>query len=390
MKRTLLWAAVLVTMVSSFALSQDGGLNIFGYFQSSFYRYTNHNSNEVQTSFNMNQLNLLLQKDFGSDFSAFVNFELTNTFDTKRGWGRYKIEEAWVKYTYADWLNVRAGLLIPRFNNLNEIKNRTPLLLYAFRPIAYETTIDGIITLEDYAPGQAFLQVDGFVPLGALNVDYAAYVGNSESGYINTDGEIYSPSGVDYTPMKLVGGRLGARYGATKAGVSFTHDRDYRREPILTANQFGPGFPPVDLATLGDLVRTRLGFDFSTSLYGFSFEGEYTKVSTDPTTVQQQALDQLKLFTGGLYGNTIEKTFYYANLGYDVFSNTTVYAGYSYLEEKLESFIADGLPSYTAGITFRPIDQIALKAQYITFKLNNTQTVNVDFEYIYAAVSVYF
>ena len=42
--------------------------------------------------------------------------------------GSTKLEEVWVKYRADRRFNLKMGMLIPIFNNLNEINNRTALL----------------------------------------------------------------------------------------------------------------------------------------------------------------------------------------------------------------------------------------------------------------------
>ncbi len=415
--------ALIAAACSSASAQSD--LNIFGYFQTSANIFTDKNLNQTTQSFGLNQLNLFFQKDFGSNFSSFVNFEATNSFDASRAVGNFKVEEGWMKYTYRDYLNVKAGLIIPTFNNLNEIKNRTPLLPYVFRPLAYESTIDQIITLEDYVPQRAFLQVDGIIPIDKLSLDYAFYVGNSESQFTraNTSSNPFDLNipGADTTSHKLLGGRVGMKYGGVKVGVSYTDDNDFRygstvsKGSFISANDTARMIPtpygvlslyqvfgnqPVsDLGALGALKRNRLGLDFSVTKYGFTLETEYIKVSTSPTAAQQTMLDQLvagttpilaQLGQKPLYTNKIEKSFYYGNLGYDVSDNVTAYAGYSYMEESLNTYFADGLSTMTFGGVYKPIEQIALKAQYQTFKLKNIDRLKVDYQYVFLSASIFF
>jgi len=425
MKRIITLALIVAAWTSAGAQSD---LSMFGYFQTSANMFTDKHLDQTTHSFGLNQLNFFLQKDFGSNFSSFVNFEATNSFDADKVVGNFKIEEGWMKYTYRDYLNVKVGLLIPTFNNLNEIKNRTPLLPYVFRPMAYESTIDQIITIEDYVPQRAFLQIDGFIPVDKLSFDYALYVGNSETQFVraNSSTNPYDTKipGSDTTSHKMLGGRVGLKYGGLKVGVSFTDDNDFRygavagRGAFISANDTTPMIPhpanpniklslyqvfgnqPVaDLGVLGALKRNRVGIDVSLTKYGFTIEGEYIKVSTSPTAAQQAALDQLvagttpilaQLGKKPLFTNKVDKTFYYGNVSYDFLDNVTAYAGYSYLEESLNTYTADGLSTITFGGVYKPIDQIALKAQYQTFKLKNTDILNVDYQYLFLSASIFF
>ncbi len=133
------------------AFGQDlEDLRLFGYFQGRLL-YSNEEGvpegPEQKAGFTLQQLNFMFAKDFGSDFSAFGNVELTNSFSTENAWGSLKLEEAWMRYNHSSSFNVKAGLQIPIFNNLNEIKNRTPLLPYVGRPSVYETAFSELLPI---------------------------------------------------------------------------------------------------------------------------------------------------------------------------------------------------------------------------------------------------
>ena len=422
-----IYLVILISIIFTTAEAQSD-LSIFGYFQNSANIFTDNSLKRTTHSFGLNQLNLFFQKDFGYNLSSFVNFEATNSFSANNGIGNFKIEEAWLKYSFRDYLTVRTGLIIPAFNNLNEIKNRTPLLPYVFRPLAYESTIENIITLEDYVPQRAFLQIEGFIPIDLLSVDYAVYIGNSETQFIhgNQSANAYDTTipGSDTTAHKLLGGRVGVKYNGIKLGVSFTDDNDFRYGSVaqkgsfisakdttpMIHNPMNPGTylslyqvfgdqPVSDLGSLGALKRNRIGIDFSITKYGFTLETEYIKVFTSPTAAQQVRLDQLvagttpilqQLGLKPMYNNKIEKTFYYGNLGYDINNDISVYTGYSYAQETFNTYFADGLQTITFGGVFKPIEQIALKAQYQTFKLKNTDLVKVDYQFIFLSASIFF
>lgn len=410
---------LMVISLTGWAPAQSDGLSIFGYFQSSFQSQTDNDRGITANSFNLNQLNLFLQNDFSGSVTAFVNFEMTNGFTTDKNIGDFRIEEAWIKYTYADWLAVKAGALIPTFNNLNEIKNRTPLLPYVFRPIAYESTIGDIISLEDYVPQKALVQVEGRYPAGDVTLEYAVFAGNNESAYQKQNrastGATEFVTGSDTVSFKMIGGRVGVRYDGIKAGVSVTSDKDFRHRSIVpkgfynafdtTLNALG-AFPSTDLGTLGDVDRVRLGVDLSVSKFGFTVEGEVIMVTPSLTGAQQAELDKVGSAIpvvvptpGGPmtvatisqpYNNAMDKLFYYGYLGYDVTDQWTVYGGYSYLEEKLEKFFADGMSMTTGGVVYRPMDRVVLKGQYQTFALNNRTYRKVDYSNYLVAVSVFF
>ena len=95
-------------------------------------------SSGTRNTFILQQANIFFRKQFNSRFAAFVDLEFTNTYASTRKWGTFRLEEAWVRYQTSEEFSIKAGLLVPVFNNLNEIKNRMPLLPYITRPFVYE------------------------------------------------------------------------------------------------------------------------------------------------------------------------------------------------------------------------------------------------------------
>jgi hypothetical protein len=131
---------LLLCIPASRASARDGDapLRVFGYFQNSLQHWTTFENHPPQNSFSVQQLNLFMKKDLAPHWTAFVNFEFLNNYSSSRRWGAMNLEEAWVKYQSGPTFNLKLGLQIPTFNNLNEIKNRTPLLPYVIRPLVYE------------------------------------------------------------------------------------------------------------------------------------------------------------------------------------------------------------------------------------------------------------
>jgi hypothetical protein len=145
--------------------------------------------------------------------------------------------------------NLKLGLQIPTFNNLNEFKNRTPLLPFIIRPLVYETSFGEFLALKDFVPARAFVQAYGFLPAGETKFDYAVYLGNSPN--INTE-PTRGQTGVDTTTAFLVGGRLGIRYGELKLGLSATYDKTNGLADLADTLHRRP-------AELQELPFTRLG-----------------------------------------------------------------------------------------------------------------------------------
>ncbi len=374
------------------AAEAAGQFTTFGYFQTSFQHRTTFDNDPKQNSFSLQQLNLFFQTDVSRRWRAFVNFEVLNNFSSSRRWGAFNVEEAWLRYSASPKFSLKIGLQIPIFNSLNEIKNRTPLLPYIIRPLVYETSFNEFIATEDFVPARAFVQADGFVPLGRAKLDYAAYLGNSpniRSQFDNPREGDQEQTGIDTTITLLVGGRLGLRLGEVKVGVSATHDVTNEFKGI--ERHFGG---PESRFT--GISRVRLGADFSVHLGRLSFEGEWIQVSYDD--------DEPDL--------NVDKTFFYGTLGVQLTEQLFVYATYWHtLRRQIEYNIngPDGLiPVFPtdleievvqAGLAYTPNDRITLKAQagpadivqtVTAVPFGNIDRITSDFEIFSLAASVLF
>ncbi|MCU0425123.1 MAG: hypothetical protein MUF71_05790 [Candidatus Kapabacteria bacterium] len=366
-------------------------LRIYGYMQVLGYnqRTNNNISTPVGTisntsernTFSLQQMNLFLSKPLGERFSAFVNLEFSLSYASQRGWGSFSVEEAWANYNHSEALNVKAGLLLPTFNNLNELKNRTPLLPYLFRPFVYETSIASLLNAEDFLPERAYLQFYGSVPLGGLRLDYALHTGNSEKSYISNSNERLPQAaitGEDTSPFKATGGRIGLRNASEtfKVGISGTYDRDNRRDTTF-GGPLGMGRQEY-LAPLGDVERFRVGADLSFSLGNFAFEGEYIGVFHNVTYPTN-------------FRGTLDKTFYYGNLLYNFTDNFYAYVNYGYLKGDVitpTDPTANGLDAFGGGLGYRIIDGLVAKTQYQLLQTRASDAVRLNF--IYFGLSVIF
>ncbi len=368
-------AIIFLQLPEAHSQPGESGFNVFGYFQAAF----DHTSSRVgrgngpSNSFYLQQLNLMGSNEFTPNLNAFVNFELTNTYSSGKGWGSFSIQEAWVKYRFANELSVKAGLSIPVFNNLNEIKNRTPLLPYIFRPFVYEASIADIFPLNELVPEQAFLQAYGFVPLGdELKLDYAAYVGNGDPEYTNAGPSSYFPRGTDTTLFKMVGGRVGMRTDDIKAGISMTADKDNG----------------ADLG-LGPVPRYRFGADFSFHVSGLTGEFEFIDVYHAMTPEQSATLAAVAGMAPQL-GTNLDKYFYYGLLSYDISDELFGYTGYNYLRDRSIAALDFGLEGYTVGGGFRVHSRVVVKGQYIHFRVRDNPFLKFREDHFMAAVSVFF
>ena len=348
---------------------QENPLKIFGYFQNSFGHIT-HDDQKNYNSFNMQQLNVLLQKDLLEDWTAFINFQGVNNFSAERRWGSFSIEEAWIRYRYDNHFNLKLGLQIPVFNRLNEIKNRTPLLPYVVLPLVYEDSFSEDVDIESYIPKRAFFQVYGFWSFfDNFKLDYAAYLGNSPN---ISRWEDNSNSGQDTTDTILSGGRIGIRYKGVKAGFSYTSDQ------ILN---FAYQIADLDSAAqnkfkTNSVHRVRIGLDFSVEIGDWTFESEYIDVLFD---------NQGTIFE-------MDRRFYYGTLGYQINNELFSYLSYWFLKEKYEPIGTHAFKVLTPGLAYNLSEIITLKAQFarIFFETTGFLQPNVNFNYYSTAVSVYF
>jgi hypothetical protein len=364
--KTITLALLFLCGVSPIHAQPSGvELKVFGYFQVSLGYRNDLDSTVTNKSFSLQQLNLFLQKELAPRWTVFINFELVNSFSSFHNWGAHNLEEAWVSYRRSAQLKLKLGLQVPPFNNLNEIKNKTPLLPYIIRPLAYESSFNEIISLEEFAPRQAFVQLSGFIPAKDLKVDYALFAGNSPN--VNND-PARGQTGVDTTKLFLVGGRFGLRTSNLKLGVSATFDH-----VDFSPRAKSPGFSPSDFKKL---PRLRLGGDFSLNAGKWTWESEFIQVTYDD---DHPALN-------------IDKKFYYGTLGYHFTERLFAYGGYWFTG-------ANSLPTQdldiiapTIGAAYNFSEAIFVKAQYgpVRFETSQPKASENRADYYFLAVSVIF
>jgi hypothetical protein len=353
---------------------QSDDLRLFGYFQNNFDR-TSVDLDKVNlikdNSFLMQQMNIFMAKDFNPELGSFVNLEFTNSYSSAINVGDIKIEEAWVKYSPSNSINIKAGLLIPRFNNLNEIKNKTVILPYILRPLVYETVFSTQFNTEDFVPEQVYLQAYGDVSLGSdLRMNYTAYAGNlsSENLMKNSAG---LAAGSDSSRYKMVGGRLGFDYNNLSFGISGTYDRK---------NLFAYG--------IGYVPRMRFGAYLNFATSGFELESEYIRVYNKLTSEDYNLLKGLQMFNPTA-PTGFNKYYFHVNLLYNVNDKLFAYAGYDYLTTEDNYYSMGGIKQPTFGGGYKIGDNVVLKAQYAYQQLN-VFSVKVDRTDYLLAASIYF
>ena len=345
-----------------FAQSWSSPLKVFGFFQTSYYQTMHLGGSNDYNTFNTQQLNLFFQKDLAKKWTSFVNFEILNNFSSNKQWGSLNLEEAWIKYYAGPQFTMRLGLQIPIFNNLNEIKNRTPLLPYIIRPLAYESSFGEFLALEELTPERAFVQTNGFIPVSKSKIDYAFYIGNSPN--VN-DNPNYTQTGIDTTNTLLYGGRIGFRISDFKLGISATYDKTNafkNLEPLIGVAQ---GF-------LEKVQRTRVGGDLSYDFKSLRFEGEFIKVNYDDD------VDELKF----------DKWFYYYTLGYFIDEEVFLYYSYWLTDEYYNYSNPTGenldirsakvkVVVPTIGLSYHMTERITFKGQFAQVKIHDSQEFKV-------------
>jgi hypothetical protein len=369
----------LLILLSGVAAGQSVSnvLDVFGYFQATF----DHSSDETdiigippmsgtRNTFILQQANIFFRKEFTPRLSAFVSLEFTNTYASTRNWGTFRLEEAWVRYQTSEEFSVKAGLLVPVFNNLNQIKNRMPLLPYITRPFVYEAAAEGVSDLNEFTPGSAFIQIEGAVPVGDFRVDYAAFAGNGDPDFVSSgqEGARYSIGGTDTTTFKMIGGRFGLRVGKLKAGFSMTSDK---------ANWVQIGIGPVQ--------RMRFGADLSYQFGPLYLESELisTKEYMDD---RQMGIYSTVAKLNPTLGRDPGNLFVYGVLSYDLSERFYVYGGIEYLETRKASITHGTM----AGGGYRPIDELVLKLQYLHISNEFQGLSSYSSDRIQAGVSVMF
>ncbi len=361
----LLWPGV----PKAFGQFGEMPFNTFGYFQVSFQNQHDANGDDDENSFSVQQLNLILESNLSQNWRAFIDLEMLNNFSSSRRWGSFDLNEAWISYRADSRLTLKAGLHVPIFNHLNDIKNRTPLLPYVIRPLVYEESFGEILNIEEYVPERAFAQARGFLPVGSAKMDYALYLGNSpniRSQFDNERDDADGQTGIDTTTTLLVGGRLGLRYRELTLGGSATRE---------TVNFFRDLEGPLEVAprSLSSVPKTRLGADLGIHLGKFSFEGEVIAVryDVDPPS-------GLRPRPGGERPRIdLDRLFYYGTLGYHINEDLFAYGSYWFSEEGFDlrtgsTNLLDELDIevFTTGLRYTVLrddigfDRVTLKAQY--------------------------
>jgi hypothetical protein len=414
MQRILLAALGLLVVLP--ASAQDD-LSIFGYFQSQF-RYSTEDSffdvpspgqreyeDRTRTAFTIQHLNVLAAKSLSPRTSAFLNAELVNAYDSEAGFGELRIQEAWFRFRTDRRFNLRVGLLLPTFNNLNEIRNRSPLLPYILRPLPYENSLAQVSEAAAFAPQRAYVDVSGSLPAtDKLTFDYAAHLGTAEEEFGTRVLSGTTPAGLDTTSFFSTGGRIGVRYDELKLGVSATYDHENvgigvpaALVPALPLLQgAGINVSPTGVQTV---PRVRLGADFSGAYRAFFFESEFIAVDLNLEDDEQALLDLLSegapaagiAAPAPFLSNDFDRTFYYGLAGFNFFDDRFyVYGTYNSVDGGPTNNVRGRIGYLSAGAGYRPVFGVTLKAQYVALSSEGTPFLDFNGDYVFLGASVLF
>lgn len=381
MKKLYTITILFVIFISTFSVSKSQDLRVFGFTQFYYAAEVIEESNVASAdkdfnSFRLQQFNLMASSNLGKGFNLFVNLEYTNNYDFLKNWGNSRIQEVYLNYSNINGtFNFKFGQFLPRFNYLYELYNRMPLLPTIWRPMVYEPVFQSLFSIEDFVPETAFLQFYGTLPMSnTTTFDYAAYIGNSEKSFSKNNDETVSAPGTNFTTKLAYGTRVGIEYSSLKAGnlklgVSFALDHDKKSGMDLN------GDGTVD--HIGDPMRNKLGIDFGYQNWGFNIQAELINVMYNLSDKEQENLDKLNPASIGL-GSELDKLFYYFLLQYYFMEDWSVYAQYSFINDKFFPMISEGMKGYDFGVTYAPIQTVVFKAQ-----VNRFEVMENDFGVVY-------
>lgn len=391
MKISLIFCfGVSVLFTQSVLAQEDESLQIYGYAQSlvnaRFTDYTIYENEKIgipfdqvfshrSTTLSLHQLNLFFRRSLNEKASFFVNLEASNSFSSRTPSGYIEIPEGWLSYRFSEHSEFKIGMILPRFNNLLEVRNRLPLFPYLIRPIVYENLVESIYRPEDYRPENAFAQYVYNRPINDhLYLDAAFYVGNSENSFlakfsakdVGTEGgsiEEYSSIyvGENTNTALLWGGRVGIEnnFSTFKLGISGTYDEDNktREEASILAL---PG--AVTPASFGEVKRYRIGADLSFMYKKFDVEYEFISVLHNH--------DQIRSISPSFQSVNLNKTFQYINVTYNISDQVYAFGGANYNQDLTYEFTLNDSPEaagfmvLTAGTGWNAFENTMVKMQY--------------------------
>lgn len=406
-KAALILLLGLLCTTKSFAQDEDE-LFVFGFaqvlFNAKMMDFTVNESTLIpfefeqsfeSNSFSLHQVNLFFQKTINERSLFFLSLEASGSYSTKTPSGNFEIPEGWINYRFSELLELKAGLLLPKFNNLTEIKNRLPLFPYLIRPLMYEGLLSSLVYVEDYKPQSAYFQISGSKKIRpSHSLEYALYVGNAENSFLSkqiddsftvNENSAALYRGENLNTALLFGGRIGVIQNLQnfKAGVSFTYDKDNKTKEENSMFRL----PGLTTPVLGEIDRYRLGFDLSFNIADFSFEGEYMGAFHDHSVVRK---------TPAYSNANLNKFFLYSGLTYHISEQFYAFGYYSLSKDYSYEFIhantpsAGGINIYSVGGGWKPFENTSIKLQYLKSDIGANDYLEYSITMISLGVSTIF
>jgi hypothetical protein len=406
-KAALILILGLLCTTKSFAQDEDE-LYVFGFaqvlFNAKMMDFTVNESTLIpfefeqsfeSNSFSLHQVNLFFQKSINERSLFFLSLEASGSYSTKTPSGNFEIPEGWINYRFSELLELKAGLLLPKFNNLTEIKNRLPLFPYLIRPLMYEGLLSSLVYVEDYKPQSAYFQISGSKKIRpSHSLEYALYVGNAENSFLSkqiddsftvNENSAALYRGENLNTALLFGGRIGVIQNLQnfKAGVSFTYDKDNKTKEENSMFRL----PGLTTPVLGEIDRYRLGFDLSFNIADFSFEGEYMGAFHDHSVVRK---------TPAYSNANLNKFFLYSGLTYHISEQFYAFGYYSLSKDYSYEFIhantpsAGGINIYSVGGGWKPFENTSIKLQYLKSDIGANDYLEYSITMISLGVSTIF
>lgn len=406
-KAALILLLGLLCTTKSFAQDEDE-LYVFGFaqvlFNAKMMDFTVNESTLIpfefeqsfeSNSFSLHQVNLFFQKPINERSLFFLSLEASGSYSTKTPSGNFEIPEGWINYRFSELLELKAGLLLPKFNNLTEIKNRLPLFPYLIRPLMYEGLLSSLVYVEDYKPQSAYFQISGSKKIRpSHSLEYALYVGNAENSFLSkqiddsftvNENSAALYRGENLNTALLFGGRIGVIQNLQnfKAGVSFTYDKDNKTKEENSMFRL----PGLTTPVLGEIDRYRLGFDLSFNIADFSFEGEYMGAFHDHSVVRK---------TPAYSNANLNKFFLYSGLTYHISEQFYAFGYYSLSKDYSYEFIhantpsAGGINIYSVGGGWKPFENTSIKLQYLKSDIGANDYLEYSITMISLGVSTIF
>jgi hypothetical protein len=392
MKKYLLLIIIIATTLS---MTAQENTKFYGYIQPLIWHFESNQDFGKNVTYNtagIAQSNFFLTSDFKNDLSVLINFELINNFSSEKEWGALNLQEAYLKWSPSENLNLKFGQVIPAFNNLFEKYNNTPELPYLLSPKLYEVTLGNLVDIFDNLPQKAIIQASGELPLNNyLILDYAASLNHSINKFHSSPQNDLRPYYVSYGQSAEsyigYGGRIGLRSADVKLGVSVYSDVSNQRKFKWTENG--------DMVDLGDMGRIKFGFDFSVRKNNFTLSGEFL---LNKTSISDRRVDVKNVYENNrdtsfttvdnflnyahsknrmFIGNGFDRTFYYISLMYNFTQDVFVYAMYDYMQDLVDPYYfgTDGYKGVSLGGGWKVNPNVVLKSQgvYNFIKYENTK-----------------